>query len=191
MKNELKPEESLKIINDMISSTKINLSESIFNFLFWGWTISILSLSDFIIGYFNLYKNPNIVWFLVFPGIIITFIYNYRKGKSKKALTHIDKIHSYTWIAFIISYFIVIFFGKEINYQISQLIFLLAAMATFISGFILKFRPLIFGGILFWIGTIICFIIPDQYVQLISSFIIILGFLIPGYMLKSIAKKNA
>ncbi len=191
MEKELKPEESLKIINNMISSAKSKLSDKSFNFLFWGWTISLISLAHFIIEYFKLYKNPSLVWLLIFPGIIITFIYNYRKGKAEQVFSHIDKIHTFTWIGFVISYFIVLFFMKELNYQMTQIIFVLVAFATFISGFILKFRPLIYGAIIFWIGAVLSFIIPDQFVQLLGSIVVILGYIIPGYMLKSYNKKNA
>lgn len=190
-KEILKPEESLRIINDMISSAKTNLSDSSFNFLFWGWTISLLSLFDFIIDYFNLFNKSEYVWLLIIPGIIITFIYNYRKGKKQKTFSHIEKIHTFTWAAFMISYFIILVFMKELNYQITPLIFILVAIATFISGFILKFRPLIIGGVVFWLGAIFCFIIPNQFVQLLGSIVVIFGFLVPGYMLKSYGKKNA
>ncbi|MDA3955039.1 MAG: hypothetical protein PF485_15450 [Bacteroidales bacterium] len=192
-KNEkvLKPEESLQIINDMISSAKSKLSDKSFNFLVWGWTIALISLSHFIIEYFELYKNPAIVWLLIFPGMIITSIYNYRQGKSTKVFSHIDRVHMFTWIGFIISYFIVLFFMKKLNYQITPLIFILTAFATFVSGFILKFKPLIYGAIIFWIGAVLCFLIPSEFVQLLGFIILVFGFIIPGYMLKSYSKKNA
>ncbi len=191
MEKELKPEESLKIINDMISSAKINLREHNFYFLFWGYTIALISLMHFIADYYMLLNNPEIVWLLVIPGMIVSGIYGYVTGRKNKTFSHIDKIHSFTWFAFIISYIIIIIFGKEVNYNISELIFVLVGMATFISGTVLKFRPLTFGAIVFWIGAIICFIIPHIYVTLVSFFIIIFGFLVPGYMLKNYSKKNA
>ncbi len=191
MEKDLKPEESLKIINDMISSAKINLKEHNFHILFWGYTIALISLTHFITDYFMLLSKPEIVWFLVIPGIFISAIYGYRTGRRKKTFSHINRINSLTWIAFIISYIIIIIFGKEVNYNISELIFVLVGMATFISGTVLKFRPLMFGAIVFWIGSIICFIIPHIYVTLVGFFIVILGFLVPGYMLKNYSKKNA
>jgi len=191
MEKELKPEESLRIINEMISSAKSNLSDKIFNYLFWGWTIAFISFSHFILKYFNLFDRPDYLWLLVFPGMLITFVYNYRKGREKKVLSHIEKVHVFTWISFIISYFIVLVFMKKLNYQVTPLIFILVAFATFISGFILKFVPLIIGAVIFWVGASLCFIIPNDFVQLLSAILVILGFLIPGYMLKSYNKKNA
>ncbi|MFC2151616.1 hypothetical protein ACFLSE_03740 [Bacteroidota bacterium] len=194
MNNEekvLKPEESLKIINDMISSAKSNFSDDSFYFLFWGWLAAIANIGEFVITHFTNYPKPHLIWLLVFPGIIFTSIYGYVKSKKEKITSHLDKIHTYVWISFIISYFIILFFGSKLNYNIPQLVFVLIASATFLSGLIIKFKPLIFGGILFWFGAILLFIFPDFYIPLISAGFIILGFLVPGYMLKSYIKKNA
>lgn len=191
MEKELKPEESLKIINDMISSAKINLREHNFYFLFWGYTIALISLMHFITDYYMLLNNPEIVWLLVIPGMIVSGIYGYITGRKKKTFSHIDKIHTFAWVAFIISYVIIIVFAPELNYKIPQLVFILVGMATFISGSALKFRPLIFGAIVFWISAVIGFIIPGTFVQLLGFFTIVLGFLVPGYMLKKYSKKNA
>ncbi|MCG8410325.1 MAG: hypothetical protein MI739_03465 [Bacteroidales bacterium] len=191
IKENLSPEESLKIINKMITSAKTNLGDSSFNFLFWGWTISLISLSHFILEYFKLSQMPQIVWFLIFPGIAVVTIYNIKKSRKRRVFSHIEKIYSFAWLAFIISYFIIIIFMKEINYNITPIIFILIANATFISGLALKFRPLIYGTILFWISAIVCFLIPNEFIQLLNSIAVILGFLIPGYLLKSEKYKNA
>ncbi|MFC2104539.1 hypothetical protein ACFLS4_04215 [Bacteroidota bacterium] len=192
-KNEklLKPEESLKIINDMISSAKANFSDDSFYFLFWGWLVAIANIGEFVITNFTNYPKPYLIWLFVFPGIIVSTIYGYRKSKKEKIVSYIDKIHTWVWISFIISYFIILFFGSKLNYNIPQLVFILIASATFLSGLIIKFKPLILGGILFWFGSILLFIVPEFYVPLLSSAFVIIGFLIPGYMLKSYVKKNA
>ena len=105
---ELKPEESLKIINDMISSAKSNLSHNSFYFLFWGWLVALTNIGEFLIANFTNYPHPYIVWFMVFPGLLISFIYGYRKKKTEKVTSHIDKIHLLVWVSFTISYFILI-----------------------------------------------------------------------------------
>ena len=80
---------------------------------------------------------------------------------------------------------------KEINYKVYPIIYLLAGNATFLTGIVIKFKPLIFGGIIFWIAVICQFLMPQNYVEFVSPIAIILGYLIPGYMLKSYSKKNA
>lgn len=56
-------------------------------------------------------------------------------------------------------------------------------MATFVSGIIIRFKPLLVGGVIFWVAGTLCFIVSplDQY--LVGGAAMIFGYLIPGYML--------
>ena len=80
---------------------------------------------------------------------------------------------------------------KEINYQVAPIIYLLAGNATFLTGMVIKFRPLIWGGIVFLAGVFAYFLMPGAYLEYISPIVIIFGYLIPGYLLKAQNKKNA
>ncbi len=73
---------------------------------------------------------------------------------------------------------------SKINYAVTPLVFLLAGNATFLSGTILKFRPLIWGGIIMWIGAILIFFLSYEHQLIISPAIIVFGYLIPGYLLR-------
>jgi hypothetical protein len=83
-----------------------------------------------------------------------------------------------------------IFFGYKINFQLNPLILLLVSIPTFVSGIILKFKPLIVGGILFWFFGLINFFVPLEYQNLIGALAMICGYLIPGYLLKGESKKH-
>jgi hypothetical protein len=65
-------------------------------------------------------------------------------------------------------------------------ILLPVGMATFLSGIIIRFTPLLFGGITFWVAVTLCFLASpvDQY--LIGGVAMIFGYLVPGYMLKKL-----
>ena len=58
------------------------------------------------------------------------------------------------------------------------LIISLYGMGTFISGGILKFKPLIIGGIACWIISIIAFFVANEYVLLLTALSIIIAYLI-------------
>lgn len=186
----LKPEESLQIIEKMIQRTKGNLHDSSFYFLLWGWIILFINVSEIIFNYFKVDK-PFMIWILIIPGIIASGVYGAGHGKKAKASTHLDRINFMIWMAFLACYFTVIIFMKDLNYQIPPLIFLLAGNATFLTGIVIKFRPLIWGGIVFLAGVFAYFLLPGEYFQFISPIVIILGYLIPGYLLKFQNKKNA
>lgn len=188
--NSLKPQESLKIIEEMIQRTKAKIHDSSFYFLFWGWVILSLSVAQSLIDHLTDYPHPYIVWSLVIVGVIVNIIYGSRHKAREKYLTHIDKVNIFIWISFMISYAIVIVFMNKVNYQLPPLIFLLAGNATFLTGLMIKFRPIIIGGIIFWISTIALFILPESYAEIISPVTLILGYLVPGYMLKYQKKKS-
>jgi hypothetical protein len=58
-------------------------------------------------------------------------------------------------------------------------------MATVTSGTILKFRPLMVGGVVFFVGGLLCFLMSNEMQSLASAFTIAIGYLVPGYLLKS------
>jgi len=59
----------------------------------------------------------------------------------------------------------------------------LAAMPTFISGVIIRFRPLIIGGITFWILALLAHF-SAAFAPLAVPVAMLTGYLIPGYMLR-------
>lgn len=187
----LKPEESLQIIEQMIQKAKTNLHDSSFYFLLWGWIILIIVIGQSLLDRFTNYDKTYFVWFLIIPGIIATAAYGIVTGKKSKVMSHLDRLNFLNWMIFLGSYFIIIFFMKDLNYKVSPIIFLLAGNATLMTGFLIKFRPLILGGLVFWVGVFCQFLLPHELLEFVFPLVIIFGYLVPGYMLKFQYKKNA
>jgi hypothetical protein len=191
MENEEKVmtgEESLKIITDMINRTKTNISQGSFHLIFWGWLVLICSLTQFLLLKFSSFHSPWTVWILVIPGVFVSAIYGYVKGKKEHVHTYADRIFMMTWIGFTIVAFILCLFLHDRGELIPQFILLAAGFPTFVSGFTLKFRPLIFGGIAFWILAVAAYFAGPSLGQLAVPAGMLAGYLIPGYMLRS--KRN-
>ena len=93
------------------------------------------------------------------------------------------------WLALGIS-----FFCSSIHQCISKIhlpftyTLISAAIGTLASGLVMKFKPLTIGGILFFISAIVSIYVPDDYKVLLQGATIIVGYLIPGYLLKSSVK---
>ena len=188
MENEEKimsGEESLKIITDMISKTKVNISQGSFHLLFWGWLIFACSLSDYIIANFTEYAHPYYVWLLVIPGVFVSMTFGIVKGRKSRVHTYADKLYMWTWMGFMVSMTVLFIVQYERMDLISPYILLLAGFATFISGFILKFKPLITGGIIFWIIAVIVSFAGPSVAPLGMPLAVVAGYIIPGYMLKN------
>jgi hypothetical protein len=62
---------------------------------------------------------------------------------------------------------------------------LIAGIATTTSGLSIRFKPLVIGGISFFIFSIITTFVSNEYIALFVGVAIICGYLIPGYLLKS------
>jgi hypothetical protein len=187
MENEEKQmtgEESFGIIMEMINKTKVNISQGSFHLLFWGWLIFACSLSEFILRKFTDFAHPYYVWFFVVPGVIVSVIYGFVKGRRERVMTYAASVYLWTWVAFLLSAIVLFFLVQDGLGSYGPLILTLAAMPTFISGVILKFRPLLIGGFTFWIFALIAHFGGEVLSSLATPAAMLTGYLIPGYLLR-------
>jgi len=179
-------EESLSIISEMINRTKVNIRQGSFHLLFWGWLIFFCSLGEYLLFKFTDIVNPWLIWLLVIPGVFVSFIYGYIKGKNSPFHTYADMLYMWTWIGFFISAVVLFIILSNDMESVAPFMLMLAAVPTFISGFIIKFRPLIYGGISFWIFALIGYFAGPSLGSLSVPAAMLTGYLIPGYLLKRI-----
>ena len=191
MENELSNEERLKFISDMISQAKRNFAHrSSFHFLLWGWVISLANFGHYILDVFDLYEAPYIVWLITIPAAFASFWYGFRRSKTKTTSSHFDQINSSMWISISVLVVICLIFMARLNYNHNPIILLFTGLGTFISGISMRYKPIMYGGVILWIGACMGLLssISDQ--QLIAGIVVILGHLIPGYMLKKVESTN-
>jgi hypothetical protein len=106
MENEEKSmtsEESLRIITEMINKTKVNIRQSSFHLLFWGWLIFGCSLSEYLLWKLTDFASPYFVWLFVIPGVLVSMIYGFINGKKAKVHTYADMLYMWTWMGFMIA----------------------------------------------------------------------------------------
>jgi hypothetical protein len=187
MENEEKimtGEESLKIITDMINKTKVSIRQSSFHLLFWGWLIFACSLTEYLLWKFTDFTSPWYVWFFVIPGVFVSLIYGFTKGRQERVFTYATMVYVWTWIAFFIASLILsVILWKRME-SFAPFILTIAAMPTFISGIILRFKPLIIGAVTFWIFALIAHFGGNEVSALAVPAAMLTGYLIPGYLLK-------
>jgi hypothetical protein len=179
----LTTQQSISIITEMINNAKGNVKENSIYFLLWGTVVAIAEIGMFTLVKAN-YQHPYIVWVISVPAWIATMIMGYRQGKRARATTHFDRIFGWLWFIFGIVIFTLVAFGRTINWQLTPVIMLMSAIPTVVSGVVIKFRPLLIGGICFWIFGILCFLIPEPWDFLIAAAAVTVGYLIPGFMLR-------
>jgi hypothetical protein len=200
-KDNLTPEESFDIINKAISNFKMNYKENSKVFLLWGWILTLASLSSFIIlkisssweahelmvGKWELKGLIFLGNWIVFCsfGFIIMYFMVRKMKKNKKVYSHIDKFIDNLWWVIAPSFFIAIFICIKYEIAPPPLMLLIGGIATTTTGLAIKFKPLIFGGMSFFIFSISSTFVTNEYLALVVCAAIICGYLIPGYFLKA------
>jgi len=190
--NKMSSTESLNIISDMINRTKMNIKEGAFHLLFWGWLITIISLAEYFLAIFHVTEKPWIVWLLTIPGVFVSMIYGFVVGKKQQVYTYADRLYMWIWLSFLATTTILIIYIGSLNlmHLVGPFILLMAAFAVFVSGIVIKFKPLIAGGISIWIFSLIGFYTGPAISPLAIPAAVITGYLIPGYMLKKTETEN-
>lgn len=189
MEENFSPQQSLQLIQAMISKTKARLSENSIYFLFWGWLTFIAILGQFFLKVIVRYEHHYLVWLISIPAAVITLIYSSGRYRKHTVKTYLGESMSYVWTGIGISLFILCIivtktaggWGKAWPFFI-----LFYGLGTFISGKILKFTPLIVGGVINWALAIACIYIHFDYQLLVAAAAILTSYIIPGHLLRSI-----
>ncbi len=186
----LSEHESLAIISNMINRAKNQFSENGHLYLLWGWVILICSAGHFALLHYSNVSRPYLIWLLTWLAVIYQMIYLYRHRKKQRVKTYTDEIIGHVWLVFVILMFLFAFlFGRMLSdsyyYYINPGFLALYGMPTFLSGVILKFKPLQIGGICCWVLSGIATGISYDYQLLLLATAVVAAWIIPGYILRS------
>ena len=182
----MEAQDQIQLINDTINKTKDHLKESSFNFIFWGLLIAVLSFFHYVFPEIVQQTNYSILlyWVLIpVIGMIITVVYNIKKRVKVGYETYMGRTLKIIWGVFNISWILLVFisFEKKIN-PTESILFLLGVMVL-ITGLLIRFKPLSFGGVSVIICSILCVYTPNNSWLLLNGIAAVLGLLIPGISL--------
>lgn len=186
MEESFNEKQSLELITGMINKAKNQFSESGMLYLVWGFAVLFCSIAQFILSKMG-YKQVYYVWFLTFPVYIYQAIFLYKKKRRDLVKTYTDEILGYVWLCFVICLSLMLFiliYSKKFE-LIYSAILVLYAIPTFLSGAILKAKPLIIGGICCWALACLSLFIPLNYHLLLISMAVLVAWIIPGLYLRN------
>jgi hypothetical protein len=194
MENEkLEPVQSLKLIESMINKAKNRFSENGHLYLLWGWVVLICSAGHFAAIRWNLMDRPEWIWGLTWAAFLYQTVYMARQKKKVRVSTYTDEIIKAIWVVFVGCGIILGIVVSRVGDWVTMypLILMLYGVPTILSGTVLRFRPLVAGGIICWILSIVSVFIPFLYNLLMISIAVISAWIIPGYLMKiKFAKEN-
>ena len=185
MENQLTPEQSLATIEAMISQAKQSFHRMSYYFLLWG-VLLILGMATQLVaassGWSDHGYGMGVVGIL---GGVMSALHGAREGKRERVQTAMDRVFVWLWAAFIITMLVTMFGAGIAGYSTpAASIMVLTGLPTFLTGQMMRFKPLIFGGILFWVLGAACFFVEPVVMATLYIVAMLFGYVVPGYLLK-------
>ncbi len=116
----------------------------------------------------------------------------YRQGKKSTVTTYTDRLMAYLWGGMVVVMLALLVQGARMGWdEVYPILFLLWGWALFVSGGMVRFMPLMWGGVFNWAMGIFAFYQSFEVQLLLIATSMIATYLIPGYMLRLKFKKDA
>jgi hypothetical protein len=212
---EISYEESLQLINSMITKAKDAYHDTGRGAMLWGIVIALCALVRLSEIQFK-YKLPFDINLLTFAAIVPQIFITVKERKERKVKSYNDTFLAYIWLAFGICIFLLIHVinltfaalqpvsveyrqlaGHASAFKFSEfvmpLFLILYGMPTFITGAACRFRPMFWGGIVCWVCSIITVYTSYKIDLLLTAFSAIMAWFIPGLIMEKeyrLAKKK-
>jgi len=180
-------EEQIEVISKVINSTKENLKPLSVNFIFWGSLIVVMSLMHYSIPQFIQYTEySSLLFWTILPilGMIFTIIYNIKIRKILGYETYLNRVIKIIWGIFNLSWLVIVVISSlnGINNPVPEILFLLST-TLLTTGIIIKFKPIVIGGLLLMLFTVYIKFNPNINFLIVNIIGVSLGMLLPGISL--------
>lgn len=176
--------ESIELIKSMIAESRENYESNGGSiFLVWGYTSLIVSALIYILTVMNDFQWAHWLWWLI-PLIGWPSMFFLNRKEKRHVTTFVDRFISITWIIVgsVAGLLPIVLSVSYLGDLIIPFEGLILGMGTVITGLVIKFKPIIFGGIT---AIIISMVMLMMMKYFIISFMIlfILSMIIPGHLI--------
>lgn len=193
--NELQAKEEIRLIREMIEKTKIITAGS-WNFLLaWGIVAILAVIGMYVLVFLEKYSWIWLNWIVFIGiGIIFTIFYGVKQEKQQEKKTYtqiaIGHLGFACGMGFILVGFIFPLLGIYSYGVIPVLISTIAGIYAFATGGIFEWNLIKWCGVIWWLGALIMLLIHWHYRALLFVPLIIIGYLVPGFVLRSMYRKE-
>ena len=187
------PEESLQIIQKSITTSRKNMKQGSFYYLLWGWVLLAASLICYFVlrylinneMYEGMYWKSMLCWIVpIAVGFVIQMIQKGKQRKESIVRTHIQRHMFAMWLAAGITFLILVFICYFQDVYPTPFILAGVGLVTFMSGIMIRFTPLMIGGIIFSAAAVLAAFSNGLDQLLIFGVALVPGYLLPGYLLR-------
>ncbi len=182
----MKTQEQIQLINDTINKTKENLKSSAPNFIFWGALIAFMSIIHY--GFPDFVQQTRysaLIYWVAIPviGMVLTVLYNIKTRKQTGYETHMGRALKIIWGVFNVAWVLLIVISILKNQNPVHSILFLLGVILLITGLLIRFKPISFGGIAVIASSILLVYNPGVNSLLINGVAAFLGLFLPGLAL--------
>jgi hypothetical protein len=136
------------------------------------------------------FEYGGLIWLLMPVGAIVTVVYGIRNKKNKLVRTYFDNFFRFLWIGFGLALTVTLVMsgihGIKVTYFFLMILY---GMATFIAGGIIRFPPLVFGGLCSLTCAVFSVFLGDVDQLLCLALALLLSYIVPGHLLAYQNKK--
>jgi hypothetical protein len=183
--------QSIQVIREMIQVSQKKLKNDGILFVLWGWIAFYGNITGYIVREFVLtYQFHRILdksgYVLGLLAFAFTIYYMWKQ--RKKVQTYIGISIRYVWISMFVCFVLInlIQFNvlHSINFELQHPIFMvIIAFATVVTGGIIRYKLIAFGGIIFGLIALLSSYFSLPYQLLLESIAWLIAFIIPGHIL--------
>jgi hypothetical protein len=190
--NEMTGQESLKLINEMIDKARRSYITTGAASIVWGILIVICSM----LTWYQIYFKQSFgfdVWLLIFVALLPQIYFSIKEKRKKTFVGHDEKMMTYVWTTFAICIFVLSFYNSKFgdnNNNSTSLFMLMYGIPTFITGGVCNFKPMILGGLICWILSVLSMYTNIATDMLFMAACGLFAWLIPGIILWKRYKKQ-
>jgi len=192
MEKQLTPQESLAIISTMIEKTKHSISDKSHYFLLWGYAVFIGCTLQFTLKKLE-YEKHYLAWLVTVAAIILHIAFSIRDSKREKVSTYASDANAYLWMGIGFSFMVLafIFSYMEQGWRYCFPFYILFyGLGTFVSGGMLRYKPLMIGGGICYVLAVVAVFIDYDMQILLTAISIFISYIIPGHMLRMEYRKQ-
>ena len=208
---QLTEKESLDLITSMINKAKDACHDTGITAMMWGAVIALCSLVRLAELHFG-FRLPFDIYLLTLAAVIPQIYFSIKEKKERKVKAYGDAFMDYLWLGFGICIFLMVFIinamfrdwepmadqYKELTqlsasfklYEYTNSLFLLLyGLPTFVTGASMKFRPMLWGGLLCWVSCIVSLFTNVKIDLLLIALSAVFAWLIPGIVMEKDYRK--
>lgn len=186
MENGFDVKQSLRVIDEMIAQAKHRSHPSEgFVTLLWGiLTMSAALLHWYLAVVWEVSYAP-VAWCLMIVGAAVTIALSRKMAREKPVKTYVDIQVGQIWLAFGVSFGVLFFALSPAHGLFLPIVVLLYGSAQWVHGSLLKFMPYKAGAVVFWLASGVAFQLLREQQLLVLAAAVVLGFIVPGYLLRA------